>query len=78
MVNFLPQYSFVSKRLTGWISHTMQWYAMHAQIFSCGAQLNIWPCMSVCLFVPIFFYIIEEVIEVDELDDGNISAAAGK
>ena len=33
-------------------------------------------CLSVCLsvpnFVPIFFYIIEEVIEVDELDEGNM------
>ena len=32
--------------------------------------------MSVYLFVPnfvpIFFYIIEEVIEVDELDEGNM------
>ena len=39
-------------------------------------------CVSVCLsvpnFVPNFFYIIEEVIEVDELDEGNISAAAEK
>ena len=34
--------------------------------------------MSVCLSVPIFFYIIEEIIEVDELDEGSISAAAGK
>ena len=28
--------------------------------------------------VPNFLYIIEVVIEVDELDEGNISAAAGK
>ena len=45
-------------------------------------------CLSVCLFVCLFvcpkfcpksfFYIIEEVLEVDELDEGNISAAAGK
>ena len=40
-------------------------------------------CLSVCLFVcpkfcPKFLYIIEEVNEVDELDEGNISAAAGK
>ena len=51
--------------------------------FSCGTQLNIWPCMSVCLsvcpkFCPNFFYIIEEAVEVDELNKGNISAAAGK
>ena len=37
--------------------------------------------LSVCLsqiLSRIFHYIIEEVIEVDELDEGNISAAAGK
>ena len=35
--------------------------------------------MSVCLSVcPKFFYIIEEVIEEDELDEGNKSAAAEK
>ena len=39
--------------------------------------------MSVCLivcpkFCPNFFYIIKEVIELDELDEDNISAAAGK
>ena len=33
----------------------------------------------VCLkFCPKFFYIIEKVIEVDELDESNIPAAAGK
>ena len=31
-------------------------------------------CLYVCLFVcPKLSYIIEEVIEVDELDEGNIS-----
>ena len=30
------------------------------------------------LMAGIFFYIIEEFIEVDELNKGNISAAAGK
>ena len=29
-------------------------------------------------FVPNFFYIVEEVIEVDDFDEGNVSAAAGK
>ena len=39
-------------------------------------------CLSVCLsvpnLVPNFSHIVKEVIEVDELDEGNISAAAGK
>ena len=42
--------------------------------------------MSVCLsvglsvkdFVPNFSYIVEEVIVVEELNEGSISAAAGK
>ena len=45
--------------------------------FICGTQLNIWPCKSVCLsqILSHFFYFIKEVIDVDELDEGNISAA---
>ena len=35
-------------------------------------------CLSVPNFVPNLIYIIEDVIEVDELDEGNISAAEGK
>ena len=45
----------------------------------------MFACQSVCLsvcrsvpnFVANFFYIFEEVNEMDELDEGNISAAAG-
>ena len=57
-------------------------------VFSCEAtqHLTLYVCLFVCLFVclsvprfvPNYFCIIEEDIEVDELDEGNISAAAGK
>ena len=46
--------------------------------FLVAKQLNIWTCMSVCLSVSNFSYIVREVNEVDELDKGNISAAEEK
>ena len=51
---------------------------------SCDAtqHLSLYVCLFVCLFVcfsvPNFSCIVEEVIEVDELNKGNISAPAGK
>ena len=46
---------------------------------STSPPVCLFVCLSVCLskFYPQFFYIIEEVIEVDELDEGNIYAAEG-
>ena len=48
--------------------------------FLVAEQLNIWPCLSVPVpnFLPNFSYIVKEVLEIDELNEGNISAAAGK
>ena len=42
------------------------------------AFVRLSVCLSVPNFVPNSFYIIKEAIEVDELDEGNASAAAGK
>ena len=64
------------------------WPCMSVCLFVCLSGLSV--CLSVCLsvrpsvrlsvlnFVPNFSYNVEEVIEVDELDKGNIFAAAGK
>ena len=51
-------------------------YTTIAGIFSCKATQHL--TLYVCFSVPNFSYIVEEVIEVDELDEGNIYAAAGK
>ena len=41
-------------------------------------HLTLYVCLFVHNFVLILFYIAEEVIEVDELNEGNLLAAAGK
>ena len=49
-----------------------------AECNSASDPVCLFACLSIPNFVPNFFCIIKEVIEVDELDEGNISAAAGK
>ena len=44
---------------------------------SCGHYVKISVCVSIC-DVTSKFYIVYEVTEVDEIDEANISAAAGK
>ena len=45
-------------------------------VFSCEATQHL--TLYVCLPVPNFSYIVEEVIEVDEVDEGNLYTVAGK
>ena len=70
-----PQYSF--KRTKAYLKNTPILRAFEMFLFLVAKQLNIWPRMSVCLSVPNFSYIVKEVNEVDELDEGNISDASG-
>ena len=64
--------------------HLTQYVCMSVCLSVC-LLVCMFACQSVCLsvcrsvpnFVANFFYIFEEVNEMDELDEGNISAAAG-